>query len=262
MQRQIFFVGIVVASISSIAVAELKVETFRVSESRIVQVKKLKSDKSFSQSSNLTVQMLISGKEVENFSHYSRPKPTEARDDSGQSLVRKKSFFGGEQFQELNRKQMWFFEKNPPKDQIKVDVHLVAPARKATRIAVLKGSLQLQSSKTNSITFPAKVTKAVDDKALKAAEVAIEITRVNATNGRVQLKVRDPKKLVQGNMEIIDAKGKKISRGHSSFGFNDVRNVTVNTNGKLPDGAKVQVSIVESRKTIDVPFELNDIPLP
>ncbi len=262
MHRSTFFMAALIATTASVTLAELKVETFRVSESRIVQVKKLKSDKTFSQSSSLTVQLLISGPEVEAFSHYAQIQPTEARDDSGQSLVRKQSPFGQNQFRELNREQMWFFEDNPPKDQIKIDVNLMAPTRKATKIKVLKGSLQLQSSITKAVTFPAKITKAINDKVLKAAGVVIEITQVNKTKGSIQLKTRDPKKLVHGNLEILDAKGKKISQGYSSFGFNNQRTITLDTNGKLPAGSIVRVLIVESRKTIDVPFELKDIPLP
>lgn len=246
------------------ASAAVKVTPLRISESRSKVINKVEGEKSFTSSDNgsLTIQLLVAGPEVTGATHFGKVDVKKATDDAGNSAVSdSRSRFSRDRFSELNRKHMWFFHDNPPKDKVKIDIRLKVTPRGAKRLAVLEGSLVLRSTDYTQVTAAPSAGKAIADKALGDAGITVDVKRVDAKNGMVEMSVSDPNDKL-GDIELVDASGKAINSGRSSFGFNKKKTVRLDSDKPLPSGVKVRIPIAVKVTNVDVPFKLENIELP
>jgi hypothetical protein len=65
------------------------------------------------------------------------------------------------------------------------------------------------------------------------------------------------------SLEVVDANGKRISTGMSSWSFNGgPEQRSLGLAKPLDDSMKLVVKIISDRKFAKVPFDLKDVPLP
>lgn len=257
MMKRILLTTACVLLTSAAALAEVTVAPLRVEESRSCQISEVKGVHPISHfgGNDLTVELLLSGPEVVTATQIKEIAITSATDDAGTTLKSGAQRTNGG-FHNLNRKFMWFFMKNPPADKIKVKVKLTAPARKATRLTHLEGSVTLRCGTSTQILIPAVVGKATN-KLLQQAGATVEVTKVEP--GRVRLDIEDPQQKLH-DYELVDKTGKKIQTGSSGWG--GARTIVTLDSDHVSPGSSIKLQVITRTTEHKVPFKLQNIPLP
>jgi len=250
---------LLVASLS----AEVEVSLLTVSEHRTRTVAKAPGERDFGggQVGSLTLELMLSGPEVEAATHLGPVKLDAAEDDGGKSLVRKAGGHFGDGFDEIDREHMWFMSDDPPKDRIKVRVDLDPAGRQAAKLTEVAGVLTLRTTESKPVLLVPEAGKAVSDPLLSGAGVKVRVKKVDAAKGSLELAVEDPDGKL-GKLDWVDAEGESLVVGTSSFGFNNKRTVSLDTGGKSAEGARLRIPVYTKVSNEEVRFKLENIELP
>lgn len=192
-----------------------------------------------------------------------------ATDDKGNDLKPITFGLSGDgDMQPIDRHQMWLGLDDPPKDRIRLDLHMAAPPRSATKLAAIEGSIKLQVGKGKEIFIanPAnKVKKELEDALLKQAGIKVTLESFDPTGGAfvTYARVKAEGKIGSlAKMEVVDEAGKSLGNGSSITGFGDTASYEVLGTDALPAGARVKLTVITDMKVIEVPIKLMDLELP
>jgi hypothetical protein len=214
---------------------------------------------------SLKLTVSLSGPEAESAIRYGNLKFEEAIDDKGTSLIRT-----NDTFQEATKFKDYsnaFFRKSNfrGKSDPQVELDLALPARQATKITRLRGTLDLAEQGTIQ-TIELATLKGAGKKSLAIpanAEVGIAATVASGDSVRsIGIEITGDESAVE-SLEVVDASGRKVSSGMSSWAFNGGPvQKTLTLRQPLDDSMKLVAKIALNRKLTKVPFDLKDIKLP
>ena len=214
---------------------------------------------------SLKLTLALSGPEAESAVRYGNLKLEEAVDDKGGSLIpTKDSFHDAARFTDYSNA---FFRKSSfgAKSDPQVELDLALPARQANRIARLRGTLDLAEQGTLQ-TVELAALKGAGKKALAVpsnAGVGIIATVPPGESVRsISVEITGDESAVE-SIEVVDASGRKIANGLSSWAFNGgPMQKSLTLRQPLDDSMKLVAKIALNRKVTKVPFDLKDIKLP
>jgi hypothetical protein len=165
----------------------------------------------------------------------------------------------------------------PSEDQgpFQFQMAFAAPARKASKIATLKGQVQLIAGgeiKSVKVThLPGNLGAAVKDEILKVAGLSVTPTKPTGFTAGIwvsQGQTRMIALVVSGNLEsvrklsIVDTDGKKVGEQSMSSTEGGITTYYLDGAKALDDTMTLQIDLNVGQKTITVPFEFHDIALP
>jgi hypothetical protein len=257
---------------------EVKVQPVSISESRQLKLKtEEKKDAGFSFSTNepeLTLQIELVGPAAGAATHWGKLKIKTARVDHGDALELRPAGYHdpSEDFVQIDRNMMFFGQDTPSADQLLLDLKFNCPPRAATKLSLLEGQLALRVGKRKTVLVDglrAKEGQAVEDQILKAAGVSLRLTKP-ASEGFMA--PDEPTKSITFKLagvldavlevDVVDAGGKSIKAGHMSSGSDTEMSYVVQSEDTLPADAKLKLTVITDRRDVEVPFRLENIPLP
>jgi hypothetical protein len=244
--------------------AAVDVIPFRIEESRIVN---FGDDKVSRGSPSLKLTLSLIGPEAESAVRYGALKLEEAVDDQGASLIPTNDVFNeAAKFKEYANA---FFRKSnfggsqPAAPQ--VELTLAVSRRAATKIVRLRGSLSLAEQGTiQTIELPALT--GAGKKSLEIPEGAGVGITANVKAGEnvrsIEVEITGDESALE-SLEVVDAGGKKVSNGMSSWSMNGgPAHKSIGLNKPLDGSMKLVAKIAVNRKITKVPFDLKNITLP
>ncbi|QOV91514.1 hypothetical protein [Humisphaera borealis] len=259
------FFGLVLAGSTGPAWSAVTVTPTRVRETRVVALTKADANESrFFDRSELEITLKLSGPEMQDATEYKMPTITEATDDTGASLLPKDKPFSG--FQQVQRDTFGSSPKKPPTTDVEIRTNLATAARKATTLKSVKGSLQIRAGgeKKQVVVKDVKslAGKSIEDPALAAAKIGVKVEPAKPKSDReLALEITGDKSPIK-SIEVVDAAGKVVSNGYSSFGFSGTTKYSVSLEKPLDASMSVRINMVIGQQLIDVPFEFKDLQLP
>ena len=214
---------------------------------------------------SLKLTLSLSGPEAEAAVRYGNLKLEEAIDDKGNSLIRTNdTFHEAAKFKDYSNA---FFRKSSfgGKSDPQVELDLGLPARQATKVTRLRGTLDLAEQGTIQ-TIELAALKGAGKKALAVpANAGVEIAATVASSDTVRsiaIEITGDESAVE-SLEVVDASGRKISSGMSSWALNGgPMRKTLTLRQPLDDSMKLVAKIALNRKITKIPFDLKDIKLP
>ena len=275
---------VIAAGIVSIAVtsmAAVTVTPVRISESRVKDLAAKAGQESSHMGFNEGLRLVVrlDGPEVAGATQYGKLKIAQATDDAGTNLLPKAEGFGAEDAEGFvkfrSAMMMGIFSSDRDDPQLFVELRLDPAARKAGRIKLIKGQMQVIAggeSKTVEVKNPgAMLGKMIDDAALKQGGVQIQVLDPKkADQGMMMMAGDGPQVVVQikGNLsvldsiKVVDGQGKDLGQGEGSSSSKDVETRSI-TLSQAPDAqTTLKITLHVGQKTVNVPFELKDVPLP
>jgi len=214
---------------------------------------------------SLKLTVSLSGPEAESAIRYGNLKFEEAIDDKGTSLIRTNdAFHEATKFKDYSNA---FFRKSNfrGKSDPQVELDLALPARQATKITRLRGTLDLAEQGTIQ-TIELATLKGAGKKSLAIpANAGVGIAATVASGDAVRsigIEITGDESAVE-SLEVVDASGRKVSSGMSSWAFNGGPvQKTLTLRQPLDDSMKLVAKVALNRKLTKVPFDLKDIKLP
>ncbi|MGH7972331.1 MAG: hypothetical protein ACREIC_26770 [Limisphaerales bacterium] len=216
----------------------------------------------------LKLVLALGGPEAESATQYGRVMIEEAADNTGASLIpRPEAFHDPSKFRQYAnaffRNSKFGGKTESAKPQVELDLAL--PARSAAKIARLRGSMELSDGgKTNAVELGA--LKNAGKKTVPLPNGSpMGLTVVVPPGDHVRSisieSTGDDSALA--SVEVVDAGGKSVSTGISSWSLNGGPvQKSLGLAKPLDDSMKLLVKVISDRKTTKVPFDLKDIPLP
>ena len=258
-------VTILLCALQGIPQAAVEVRPQRIEESRALI---FKDDKVSRTPASLKLSLALEGPEAESATQYGHVKLDEAADSTGASLIlRHDSFHDPSKFREYanaffrNSK----FRQNSESVKPQVEIELAVPARAATRIVRLRGSLDLSDAgKTNTVELGGLKRAGKTEVPLpNGSPVGLTIVVPPDDNIRsISLQCTGDDSAL-ASVEIVDGTGKRISTGISSWSLNGGPvQKSLSLAKALDDSMKLVVKVISDRKFANVTFDLKDIPLP
>lgn len=265
-RKRAFLIGTVtLIGFTGLANAAVELTPFRIEENRSVALVK---DSIGHPKDKLKVIFSLKGPEADSAVRYGKLQLDEAVDDKGTNLIPAKDAFDeAGKFKKFDNdffRQIDLEHKRKPADP-QVAVELGLPKRTATKIARLRGSLSVAEQGTIQ-TVELTGLKPGDSKEMKIpAEAGIGITAMVEPGDDVHsvaYTVSGDENALE-SIEVLDASGKKVSNGTSSWSFGSgPAHKSVDLDKPLDASMKLVAKIAVGRKTTKVPFDLKDIPLP
>lgn len=264
-----FLMPLIFLSLSAIGTANAGVQLipFRIEESRSAAFVK---DDVGRNPDGVTLIFTLKGPEVESAARYGDLILDEAVDDRGTNLIPKDDPFNkASQFQEFSND---FFRKSDiaekrPVPSPQIQIHLGLPKRSATKIAHLRGSVSLAATGTIT-TIELGGIKQLNKKKLDIspkAGLGITVTAQTDDNKEVHaigIEMTGDANAME-SIEVVDASGKTVSTGMSSWSFNGgPPHKSLDLGQAADDSMKLVVKIAVDRKITRTPFDLKDIVLP
>jgi hypothetical protein len=252
-------------SLRGIADAAVEVTPQRIEETRALV---FKDDKVSRSPAAMKLVLALDGAEAESATQYGRVQIEEAADNTGASLIpRADSLHSPAKFKDYAnaffRNSKFGGKSESTKPQVELDLAL--PGRAAVKIARLRGSLELSDGgKTNSVELAA--LKHAGKKAVplpNGSPVGLSIVVPSDDNVRsISIECTGDDGAL-ASVEVVDANGKRISNGMSSWSLNGGPvQKSLGLSKPLDDSMKLVVKIISDRKFAKVPFDLRDVPLP
>lgn len=235
-----------------------EVTVLKVSENRVLTLKK---EKFSSSNDGLTIEFEVKDANIPNASKYMFDIVS-AKDDKGTKL--ELSGFRKDKFQEIDRKFMFFGNKNAPKDMLKLKLNLSQTSRQAKTVDI-DAKLKLTSGTPKEVIIKnvSKMKeKLVNHPILKKAGVKLKIgtkSGFGSNKNSVSFQL-DGKTDAVGSYVLIDKNDKKVSNGSSSFGFGGKTTYSLDHNGE--PGVSLKVVILEDFKEIAIPVKFKALKLP
>ena len=251
----------------SIGVVQAAVEAvpFRINESRVMA---FGDDKVSRTPASLELILSLNGPEAGSCSRYGNLKLETAVDDKGTNLIPATDVFHDPaKFKDYSnaffRKSNFGFNNPPAAPQVELDLAL--PARSATKIVRLQGSWSLPTpGRSRRLKFSALKSAGKKTLALPAgAGVGVTVDAGSGDNVRsLKLEITGDESALE-SIEVVDASGRKVSSGMSSWSFNGGPvQKSLELSQPLDDSMKLVAKVSLNRKLIKVPFDLKDIALP
>ena len=214
---------------------------------------------------SLKLTLSLSGPEAESAVRYGHLKLEEAVDDKGTSLIpTNDTFHEAAKFKDYSNA---FFRKSSfgGKTDPQVELDLALPARQAARITRLRGTLDLAEPGMLQ-TIELAALKGAGKKPLAVpANAGVGITATVASSETVRsigIEITGDESAVE-SLEVVDASGRKISDGMSSWTINGgPAKKTLTLRQPLDDSMKLIAKLALNRKITSVPFDLKDMKLP
>jgi hypothetical protein len=214
---------------------------------------------------SLKLTLSLSGPEAESAVRYGNLKLEEAVDDKGTSLIpTNDTFHDAAKFKDYSNA---FFRKSSfgGKSDPQVELHLALAPRQATTLTRLRGTLDLAEQGTLQ-TIELAALKGGGKKVLPVPPNAgVGITATLASSDAVRsiaVEITGDESVIE-SLEVVDASGRKITDGMSSWSINGgpVKK-TLSLRQPLDDSMKLVAKLALNRKVTKVPFDLKDIKLP
>ena len=273
MRRTIFTVLATVFALAPAVRAAVSVQVVRVEESRVKEL-----DPGAGQAASpgqVTLTLRLGGAEVAGATEYGRVKITEAADDTGASIKAEFSF-SEDVFMPLHGAGFGGGRGATPPPEIHVS--LAAPRRAATRIARVKGEVYVKAGgRPGVVTVPRVAERAgqrVDDPVLKAAKLVVTIVDpkaatpegaavpAGATGGdAVTVKIVGDESVVK-RIDVVGQDGQSVSPGRSSSSSGNTAVHTLMLDRALDPSMSLKIEVLSGQKTVRVPLDLKDVPLP
>lgn len=216
----------------------------------------------------LKLVLALNGAEAESATQYGHMEIEEALDNTGASLIpRPDAFHSAAKFRDYAnaffRNSKFGGKSESVKPQVELDLAL--SGRGAVKIAHLRGSLELcDGGKTNTVEVAA--LKHAGKKAVPLPDgspVGLTIVVPSDDNVRSISIESTGDDGALASLEVVDANGKKISNGMSSWSLNGgPAQKSLGLAKPLDDSMKLVVKVVSDRKFTKVPFDLKDVALP
>lgn len=258
-------VTILLCASQGIAQAAVDLTPQRIEEARALI---FKDDKISRTPASLKLTLALEGPEAEAATQYGHLKLEEATDSTGSSLIpRHDSFHDPSRFTQYAnaffRNSNFRQKSETVKPQVEID--LAMPARAATKIARLRGSLDLSDAgKTNTVELASLKHAGKKEVPLpNGSPVGVTIVVPSDDNVRsISLQCTGDESAL-ASLEIVDATGKRISNGISSWSLNGgPAQKSLGLSKALDDSMKLVVKVISDRKFTNVTFDLKDISLP
>lgn len=250
---------------AGIAQAAVEITPQRIEESRALI---FKDDKVSRTPAALKLVLDLGGPEAEAATQYGRVKLDEASDNTGANLIPHADVFHDPaKFREYANA---FFRDSkfggkPERAKPQVELDLALASRAAVKIARLRGSLELSDGgKTNVVELG--TLKHAGKRAVplpNGAPMGLTIVVPSDDNVRSIRIESTGDDSALASLEVVDATGKSISTGISSWSMNGgPAQKSLGLAKPLDDSMKLVVKVISDRKITAVPFDLKDIPLP
>lgn len=229
-----------------------------------------------SQSSGVTLTLYVEGEAFKSASRYGNWRITEAADDTGRTLKVREEVADTPGFVEEkqeHKREINAFELKALREKgakfVPLELELTLPARKATKISRIKGSVDVVCGETQLVKI-GKLTgltgKKAEDPVLKAAGLELEILGpIEDENNSLAVEY-------SGNLEarvdelfepeIVDKDGKSALQSSDGVTFGGKNKRQYALKQKLDDTLVLQCRVITNQKTVTVPFELKDVELP
>jgi hypothetical protein len=228
------------------------------------------------QTSGVTLTLYVEGEAFKSASRYGNWKIAEAVNDTGTTMKVRVEAANTPAFveeQQEKKKEINAFELKALREKgakfVPLDLELSLPARKATKIARIKGTVDVTCGETKIVKVE-KLTsltgKKVEDPVLKAAGLELEIlgpiedvenSFAVEYGGNLEARVDD-----HSEPEIADKDGKSVLQGTDAVTFGGKHKRQYALKQKLDDTLVLQCRVITNQKTVTVPFELKDVELP
>jgi hypothetical protein len=173
------------------------------------------------------------------------------------------SGFNSKDFSKIDRKHMFFFEKNAAekKDRLKLELNLETSKREAKTVSI-DADLIVREGEAVPVTNVSldKLPSSPLKIPLLTASGGSLTLQAKQKKGEISFDLVDPKGVINA-YEVVDAAGKVISTGYNSMGFNGKQSVSLNYDG-APATAFLKVTCVKDLKERRIPVKLQDLPLP
>ncbi len=213
-------------------------------------------------SPELKLKLHVVGDAAAKAKRFGRVKITKAVDDTGENLIKTASTFSRSEGMATIDK----WKKQGVTNGFAVELKLKPAARKAAKISTLKGSFVLLSGgKVVNVTIAdviAHTGKEVKDAALAEAGVKLKISSQTKGGKVVAYTIEGNTDIVVG-AELVDAAGKVVrSFGGWQRSGKGPKVYNRRSQGKMPEKAGLKLTILKGAKTVTVPIDLKDIPLP
>jgi hypothetical protein len=256
----VFFAGL-----GQLARAAVDVTVFRIEDNRSVEF----GDDHVSRTlPGMKILLSLRGPEAESSIRYGDLKLDEAVDDQGNSLIPGKSPFNDpakfkDYANSFFRNSKFGNQTKPADPQAELD--LAQPKRAAIKIARLRGSLTLADSGTIQSVELGNLKNTGKQALALPADAHLGVTVDVASGDNVHsigIEITGDEKILE-SIEVVDASGKKISTGMSSWSVNDgPAHKSLELGRPVDDTMKLVAKFSLDRKLTTVPFDLRDIPLP
>lgn len=241
---------------------DVKVTPLNINESRYAQLDKSEDD--MMGMGGLTIEVRLQGEAVAQATKVGNVKITKAVDNLGKSLARESHSAFNDRMEVIDRDSR--FGPKRADDETHVSLSLKPSARAALQIAVLEGTVTLSVTKVAKVEISGKelnnlIGKKIESPVLANAGISVEVSKVNSGGSLITMKVVDKKELLS-DMDVIGADGGSLKEGHASGGFGGVTTTELFGSEGFSDDAKLVLSVETDRQDLQVPFKLENLPLP
>jgi hypothetical protein len=262
-----------VFAVAPAASGAVSVQVVRVDEQR---VRELAPDAGqAAPTGQVTLTLRLGGAELAGATEYGRVRITDATDDTGTSIKPEQVALSDDVFMPLGGSFGGGGARaaaGPPE----IQVSLAAPARAATRIARVKGEVQVKAggraAVVNVAGVPGRIGKRVEDPALKAARLTVTIIDPKAANAEdlppeaaggntLTVKIVGDNSAVK-RIEVVGPDGQPVSPGRSRVGSGDTTVHTLMLERPLDASMALKIDVLSGQKLVRVPLDLKDVPLP
>lgn len=246
------------------AYAQTQVKILSMTETRKVvpETKEKRRFSSFGAKPGVEFELELVGPTVASAIKYGNVKITAAADDKGTDLMATApKTFGGSRLQDINRKHMYFHEKEVPTDKMKFKLNVGLPLRSAATIKFIRGSVDLLSGKKVAVSTPWEKLKEgtkIENALVTKAGLVLELKKVSPK--RIDVKATGTLDDIV-SMEVLGADGKKQTRGGGWSGWNNTRTYNLSAESSYGPGSKLVISILKDKKLVSVPISLKDVKL-
>jgi hypothetical protein len=210
----------------------------------------------------LELELILSGPELLEAKAI-RSKIDSATDNLGKPIPKTENAFHAGEFEEL---QLDRDDSDKPKDSTKIKVELANPARSATAIKALSGSVELLIPKKDpasvvSASFAKDAGKPLVHPALKAAGVEITLKASDSEND-LSYTLKDPGNKV-ATVEFTGADGAELRISSlMSSGVASQKTVSASFDQKPPADTVIKIFLLSEKSLVTVPVTLSNIALP
>ncbi|MEO0481275.1 MAG: hypothetical protein AAF196_17540 [Planctomycetota bacterium] len=239
---------------------EVAVRALQIEETRRV---KLQDFESHDLDPQTKVLIEFQGVELNDVTHWYGLQIDEATDDQGNDLTI--DYFAqdanGDTPETIDRDHMWFFEDDKPTDRLKLDLVLGLAPRSATEIAMLRGSLKMQSATLEAISVTdlrEKANSPIESPLLEAASVEGKIGDIDDSS--IELEFSGSVGAIS-EIRLVDGQGEDIAWGTSSSSSDSSKWLSIGFQD-LPANARLEIDVATSSEEITVPFRLESLQLP
>jgi len=188
-----------------------------------------------------------------------------AKDDSGKAL--KLKGMNAEKFKKLDRKFMYFGDKEKNPNKIKLELSLDTTERKAKTVSV-DGVLLVKAGDQSAVFIKnaaAMNQQKFEHDVLKKAGVNIIVGAKsefgNDSQEGISMEITGKLDAI-AEVKLMDAKGKTVSNGSSSSTFNGKMFKKIYTKGKPGKDLMVKLMIITKEVERKLPFKLENVELP